>query len=121
MMAPLPLDLKVISMFQLSGPVLDGQTETKMSPFYLFGLIKQFKNNSSLTLLSFNPFSSKFYDSKATVQNSSLYQQSDTYMKAQVAFAVAYSYNFKIGKSIEKQKRNVEQQLEEGGFKLPNF
>ena len=120
-MAPLPLDLKVISMFQVSGPVLDGQTETKMSPFYLVGLIKQFKNNSSLTLLSFNPFSSKFYNSKATVQNSSLYQRTDTYMKAQVAFAVAYSYNFKIGKNIEKQKRNVEQQLEEGGFKLPNF
>lgn len=121
MMAPLPLDLKFISMFQISGPVLDGQTETKMSPFYLLGLIKQFKNNSSLTLLSFNPFSSKFFNSKATVQNNSFYQQTDTYMKAQVAFAVAYSYNFKIGKSIEKQKRNVEQSIEEGGFKLPNF
>ncbi len=121
MMCPLPLDLKFISVFQFSGPVLDGQTETKMSPFYIFGLIKQFKNNSSLTLLSFNPFASKFFDSKATMQNSSVYQRTETYMKTQVAFAVAYSYNFKIGKSIEKQKRNVEQQIEEGGFKIPSF
>jgi len=42
-------------------------------------------------------------------------------MKTQVAFAVAYSYNFKIGKSIEKQKHSVEQQIEEGGFKIPSF
>nr|MBP6663126.1 TonB-dependent receptor [Paludibacter sp.] len=121
MMCPLPLDLKFISVFQFSGPVLDGQTETKMSPFYIFGLIKQFKNNSSLTLLSFNPFAKNFFDSKATMQNSNVYQRTETYMKTQVAFAVAYSYNFKIGKSIEKQKRNIEQQIEEGGFKIPTF
>ncbi len=121
LMSPLPLDLKFISMFQLSGPVLDGQIETKMSPFYIVGLIKQFKNNSSLTLLSFNPFASKFFDSKATLRGGSIYQRTETYMKTQVAFAVAYSYNFKIGKSVEKQKRSVEQQIEEGGFKLPSF
>jgi len=120
-MAPLPLDLKFISFFQLSGPVLDGQTETKMSPFYIVGLVKQFKNNSSLTLLSFNPFAKNFFDSKATLQNSTIYQRTETYMKTQVAFAVAYSYNFKIGKSIEKQKHSVEQQIEEGGIKIPSF
>ena len=113
--------MKFISFFQLSGPVLDGQTETKMSPFYLLGLVKQFKNNSSLTLLSFNPFAKNFFDSKATLRSNSIYQRTETYMKTQVAFAVAYSYNFKIGKSIEKQKRNVEQQIEEGGFKIPSF
>jgi hypothetical protein len=42
-------------------------------------------------------------------------------MKMQTAFVVAYSYNFKIGKSVDKQKHNVEQQIEENGFKLPNF
>ena len=120
-MAPLPLDLKFISFFQLSGPVLDGQTETKMSPFYIVGLVKQFKNNSSLTLLSFNPFARNFFDSKATLRNNTIYQVTDTYMKSQVAFAVAYSYNFKIGKTIDKQKHNVEQQIEEGGLKLPTF
>jgi hypothetical protein len=120
-MSPLPLDLKLISMLQLSGPVLDGQTETRMSPFYLVGIIKQFKNNSTLTLLSFNPFASKFFDTTSTLQNNSLYQRTETYMKMQTAFVVAYSYNFKIGKSIDKQKHNIEQQVEEGGFKLPNF
>jgi len=120
-MAPLPLDLKFISVFQFSGPVLDGQTETKMSPFYIFGLIKQFKNNSTLALLSFNPFAKNFFDSKATLQNSTIYQRTETYMKTQVAFAVSYSYNFKIGKSVEKQKHSVEQQIEEGGIKIPSF
>jgi hypothetical protein len=120
-MSPLPLDFKFISMLQLSGPVLDGQTETKMSPFYIFGIIKQFKNNSTLTLLSFNPFASKFFDSTTTLRNNSIYQQTETYLKTQTAFAIAYSYNFKIGKSIEKQKHNVEQQIEENGFKLPSF
>lgn len=119
-MAPLPLDLKFISFFQLSGPVLDGQTETKMSPFYIVGLVKQFKNNSSLTLLSFNPFARNFFDSKATLRNSTIYQLTDTYMKSQVAFAVAYSYNFKIGKTIDKQKHNVDQPAEDNNnFKLP--
>ena len=119
-MAPLPLDLKFISFFQLSGPVLDGQTETKMSPFYIVGLVKQFKNNSSLTLLSFNPFARNFFDSKATLRNSTIYQLTDTYMKSQVAFAVAYSYNFKIGKTIDKQKHNVDQPAEDNSnFKLP--
>jgi hypothetical protein len=121
LMSPLPLDLKFISMLQLSGPVLDGQTETKMSPFYILGLIKQFKNNSTLTVIAFNPFATKFFDSTATLQNNSVYQRTETYMKMQTAFAVAYSYNFKIGKSVDKQKHNVEQQVEEGGFKLPNF
>lgn len=121
LMSPLPLDLKVISMLQLSGPVLNGQTETKMSPFYLLGLIKQFKNNSTLTVIAFNPFAGKFFDSTATLRNNSVYQRTETYMNKQAAFVVAYSYNFKIGKSIDKQKHNVEQQVEEGGFKLPNF
>jgi len=41
-------------------------------------------------------------------------------MKTTAAFVLVYSYNFKVGKSIEKQKRNVEQQpAEDNGFKLP--
>jgi len=119
MMFPLPWDLKFIGMFNLSGPVLDGQTETQQSPFYLAGLVKQFKNNSTLTVISFNPFATKFFDSKATLRNNSIYQQTDTYMKTTAAFVLVYSYNFKIGKTVDKQKHNVDQPVEENAFKLP--
>lgn len=119
MMFPVPWDLKVISMFNLNGPVLDGQTVTKMSPFYFVGLVKQFKNNSSLNLIAFNPFASRFFDSTVTLNNNSVYQRTETYMKTTAAFVLMYSYNFKVGKSIEKQKRNVEQSVEDNGFKLP--
>jgi len=107
-------------MFNLNGPVLDGQTVTQQSPFYLIGLIKQFKNNSTLNIIAFNPFASKFFNSTSTLRNNLIYQRTDTYMKTTAAFVVMYSYNFKVGKSIEKQKRNVEQQpAEDNGFKLP--
>jgi hypothetical protein len=120
MMFPVPWDLKVIGMFNLNGPVLDGQTVTQQSPFYLIGLIKQFKNNSTLNIIAFNPFASKFFNSTSTLRNNLIYQRTDTYMKTTAAFVVMYSYNFKVGKSIEKQKRNVEQQpAEDNGFKLP--
>ena len=119
MMFPIPWDLKFIAMFNLNGPVLDGQTETQMSPFYFAGLVKQFKNNSTLTVISFNPFASKFFDSKATLRNNLIYQQTDTYMKTTAAFVVMYTYNFKVGKSVDKQKHNVDQPAEENAFKLP--
>jgi len=90
-----------------------------MSPFYFVGLVKQFKNNSTLTVISFNPFATKFFDSKATLRNNTIYQQTDTYMKTTAAFVLVYSYNFKIGKSVDKQKHNVDQPVEENAFKLP--
>jgi len=119
MMFPIPWDMKFIAMFNLNGPVLDGQTETQMSPFYFAGLVKQFKNNSTLTVISFNPFASRFFDSKATLRNNLIYQQTDTYMKTTAAFVVMYTYNFKVGKSVDKQKHNVDQPAEENAFKLP--
>jgi hypothetical protein len=120
MMFPIPWDIKIIAMLNMNGPVLDGQSVTQQSPFYLLGLVKQFKNNSSLNIIAFNPFATKFFDSKSTLRNNSFYQQTDTYMKTSAAFVLMYSYNFKVGKSIEKQKRNVEQQpAEDNGFKLP--
>ncbi|MDP4239338.1 MAG: outer membrane beta-barrel family protein [Bacteroidota bacterium] len=118
-MFPLPWDLKFISMFNINGPVLDGQTETKASPFYFVGLVKQFKNNSSLNIIAFNPFAAKFFDNTVTLRNNSVYQRTESYMGMTTAFVIMYSYNFKIGKSIEKQKHTVEQQVEESGFKLP--
>lgn len=119
MMFPMPWDLKVIAMLNLNGPVLDGQTETTMSPFYFVGFVKQFKNNSSLNIIAFNPFASKFFDSTATLRNNLIYQRTESYMNMQTAFVLMYSYNFKVGKSIDKQKHNVEQSIEEKGFKLP--
>ena len=119
LMAPLPWDLKLIAMFNINGPVLDGQTKTQMSPFYFVGLVKQFKNNSTLNILAFNPFASRFFNSTATLNTNSVTQRTDTYMKTQAAFAIMYSYNFKVGKSEEKQKHTVDQQMEENGFKLP--
>lgn len=119
MMFPVPWDLKVISMLNLNGPVLDGQTETRMSPFYFVGLVKQFKNNSSLNIIAFNPFAKKFFDSTATLRNNSIYQRTETYMNTTAAFVVMYSYNFKVGKSVEKQKHTTDIPAEENGFKLP--
>ena len=120
MMFPLPWDLKVISMLNLNGPVLDGQTETRMSPFYFVGFVKQFKNNSTLNIIAINPFASKFFDSKVTLRNNLIYQRTETYMNTTAAIGIMYSYNFKIGKSIEKQKHNVDQQSDDNSnFKLP--
>ena len=119
MMYPLPWDLKAISLIYLNGPVLDGQTVTRMSPFYFLGLVKQFKNNSTLNIIAFNPFASKFFDSTSTLRNNSIYQQTETYMNTTAAFALMYTYNFKVGKSVEKQKHNVETPTEDNGFKLP--
>ena len=118
-MAPLPWDLKLIAMFNINGPTLDGQTKTQMTPFYFIGLVKQFKNNSSLNILAFNPFASRFFDSTVTLNSNSVYQKTDTYMKNQTAFAIMYSYNFKVGKNVEKQKHTVEQQAEDSMVKLP--
>ena len=119
MMFPVPWDLKVISMLSMNGPVLDGQTVTKMKPFYFVGLVKQFKNNSTLNVLAFKPFVSRFFDSTATLSTPSISQQTHTYMKSTVAIAVMYTYNFKVGNSVEKQKRNLEQPVEDSNFKLP--
>jgi len=119
LMAPLPWDLKLIAMFNINGPTLDGQTKTQMTPFYFVGLVKQFKNNSSLNILAFNPFASRFFDSTVTLNNNSVYQRTDTYMKTQAAFAIMYSYNFKVGKIVEKQKHTIEQQAEDSILKLP--
>jgi len=120
-MCPLPLSLMGITMLQLSGQVLDGQTKTQMSPIYLAGVIKQFKNNSTLTILSYNPFATKFFDSTSTLQNSSVYQRTEMYMNTKAAFVVIYSYNFKVGKIVDKQKRNTEQQMDDSLIKMPSF
>lgn len=118
-MCPLPLNLQFLSLFYISGPVLDGQTETTSSAFYMVGISKQFKNNSTIRFFLFNPFASHFFDSKTTIRNKSIYQRQNYYMDMKYGFMLMYAYNFKVGKTIDKQKHNVEQQAEDSMLKIP--
>jgi len=117
----LPLNFQLMTMLNLSGPVLNGQTETKTSPFYMAGIIKQFKNNSSLYFFALNPFADKFSDNVTTIRNDLLYQRQSYTIKQTSGFILTYQYNFKVGKSIDKQKHNVEQQIQDNIIKLPSF
>jgi hypothetical protein len=111
-----------MAMMYISGPVLDGQTETKSSSMSMVGIGKQFKNNSTVRIFAFNPFASKFFDYQSTISNNSVYQRQNTYMKQSYGFMVMYAYSFKLGKSIERQKHNVEQQVQDNIIKMPmNF
>ena len=118
-MFPLPLNFQFMAMFNISGPVLDGQTETKTSPFYMAGVGKQFKGNNTIRFFLFNPLAHHFFDNKTTIRNASFYQTQNIYMEQKFAFMLMYAYSFKVGKSIEKQKHNVEQQVQDNILKLP--
>jgi hypothetical protein len=118
-MCPLPLNLRFFSMLNLNGPTINGQETSKSSPFYLAGIVKQFKNNSSLTILAFNPFAENFFKSTVTLNNSSFYQRSQTFMNMKNAFLINYSYNFRLGKEVKAQKQETEQNIEENNIKLP--
>ena len=118
-MCPLPANLQFMAMLNLNGPVLDGQTETKTSAMYLVGLGKQFKNNSVLRLMIYNPFAKNFVTSKSTIQNDYLYQTQSMYLKKDYGIMLLYVYSFKVGKTIERQKRSSEQQTQDNLMKLP--
>jgi len=118
-MSPLPHNFQFMTMLYMTGPVLNGQTETKTSSIFLLGLGKQFKNNSVLRLIAYNPLTSNFYKSTTTINTGSLYQVQHNYMKKDYGFLLMYVYSFKVGKSIERQKRTVEQQSQDNMIKLP--
>ena len=119
---PLPKDFQFIAMAYLTGPILNGQTLTKSSGFYMGGINKQFKTNHSIRLFAFNPFSRKFFNSETTIRNSSFYQRQNSYMNSQGSFMLMYAYSFKLGKTIDKAKHSVEQQVQDNIMKLPvNF
>ncbi len=121
-MCPLPKNFQFMAVLSLTGPSLDGQTETRSSGMYLLGLGKQFKNNSVLRLMAYNPFSKNFFSSKSTIDNGSIYQVQNTYLKKNMGFMLMYVYNFKVGKTIEREKRTVEQQSSSSLLNLPiNF
>lgn len=118
-MCPLPKDFRVFAVLSITNPTQNGQEQVEYAPFNLFGISKQFKNNSSLTLLAFNPFSSKNFYNTSTIDNGTLYQRSETYMDLKRMFMINYSINFKVGKDINVQKRSEEQSPEDNGIKLP--
>jgi hypothetical protein len=118
-MCPLPKNFKVFAVMNVMGPMVNGQETTKSSPFYLLGVMKQFKNNSSVNVIVFNPFADQFFKNTTTVQNSSFYQKSEMYMNLKNAIMFTYSYNFKVGNNVNIQKRNVDQPTEDNMTKLP--
>lgn len=77
------------------------------------------KNNSTIRLFSFNSFATKFFDNTITIRNSSFYQTQNSYMNQSYGIMVMFAYNFKVGKSIEKQKHTVEEQLQDNIIKMP--
>lgn len=118
-MLPLPKDFRFFAVLSINGPTINGQEQSKSAPFNLFGISKQFKNNSSLTLLAFNPFASKNFYNTSTIDNDVLYQRSESYMDLKRMFIINYSINFKVGKDLKVQKRGEEQNMEDNGIKLP--
>ncbi|HEY4786401.1 MAG TPA: outer membrane beta-barrel family protein, partial [Bacteroidales bacterium] len=116
---PLPYNFRFFTVLNLNGPTINGQEESRMSPFYLFGLVKQFKNSSSLNVMIFNPFTDKLFDNTTTLNTSAFYQRSESYLHLRGAIMVNYTYNFKIGKDINRQKRSSDQDIEENINKLP--
>jgi len=118
-MCPLPKDFRFFAVLSINGPAVNGQEITESTPFNLFGISKQFKNNSSLTFLAFNPFATKNFYNKSTIDNGTLYQRTESYMDLKHMFIINYSINFKLGKDVSVQKRNQEQSVEDNGIKLP--
>jgi len=108
-----------MAMASIAGPVLNGQTEMKSSGFYMGGVSKQFNTNHSVRLFVFNPFSDKFFDNKTTIRNYNLYQRQESYMNSNCSLMLMYAYSFKLGKTIDKTKHSVEQQVQDNIIKLP--
>lgn len=118
-MSPLPLNLQFMAFLNISGPVLDGQTETKTSAMYLLGIGKQFKNNSVLRLMAYNPFSKNFVNSTSTIRNSTFNQTQKMYLNKGAGVMLMYVYSFKVGKTIEREKRDTESQMQNSLLNLP--
>ena len=110
-MSQLPHDFNVMAMVNVNGPVLDGQTVSKSSMMYLIGLGKQLKNNSTIRLMVYNPFSNYFFKSTSTIDNPSLHQVSNNYLRKDYGLLLLYQYSFKLGSTmVERQKRTEDQQ-----------
>ncbi len=119
LMCPLPKDFRIFAVFSINGPTVNGQEISQNAPFYLIGLSKQFKNNSSLSFLALNPFAKKMFYNSNVIDNNTLYQKSESYMGFKNLFMINYSINFKVGKDINLQKRSQDQPQDDGMLKLP--
>jgi hypothetical protein len=110
-MSQLPYNFNWMAMVNVSGPVLDGQTVTKSSMMYLLGLGKQFKNNSTLRLMVYNPFTNYFFKSTSTIRNNNFTQVSNNYLRKDYGILLLYVYTFKLGSTMaERAKRTEDQQ-----------
>lgn len=109
-MSSLPYNFNWMAMVNVSGPVLDGQTVSQNKMMYLIGLGKQFKNNSVLRLMAYNPFSNYFFQSTTTIDNPSLHQVSTNYLRKDYGVLLLYVYNFKLGSMKDRAKHTEDQQ-----------
>lgn len=121
-MCPLPANMHLITLINWNGPMLNGQTETRMDLMHLIGLGKQFKNNSVLRVMAYNPFSKDFMHQQSSINTAALKQTQDIYLHKDVGVMLMYVYSFKVGKTIERQRKTIEEQTQDQLLKLPiNF
>lgn len=121
-MCPLPANMHLITLINWNGPMLNGQTETRMDLMHLIGLGKQFKNNSVLRLMAYNPFSKDFMHQQSNINTAALKQTQHIYLHKDVGVMLMYVYSFKVGKTIERQRKTIEEQTQDQLLKLPiNF
>jgi len=109
-MSQLPYNFNWMAMVNVNGPVLDGQTVSKNSMMYLLGLGKQFKNNSTLRLMVYNPFSNYFFKSTSTIHNNNFTQVSNNYLRKDYGFMLLYVYSFKMGSTMKERTKRTEDQ-----------
>lgn len=121
-MCPLPANMHLITLINWNGPVLDGQTETRMDMMHLIGLGKQFKNNSVLRLMAYNPLSKDFMHQQSSINTAALTQSQHMYLHKDIGVMLMYVYSFKVGKTIERERKTIEQQAQDKLINLPiNF
>jgi len=121
-MCPLPANMHLITLINWNGPMLNGQTETRMDLMHLIGLGKQFKNNSVLRLMAYNPFSKDFMHQQSNINTAALTQTQHMYLHKDMGIMLMYVYSFKVGETIERERKTVEQQTTDKLINLPiNF
>jgi len=68
----------------------------------------------------FNPFANKKFNyTTTTIRSENIYQTTDSYLNLKNAIVLVYIYNFNIGKAVNLQKRNSEQDNEDNANKVP--
>lgn len=118
-MSPLPYKMNIFANFYTNSPYINGQEETKSWPMFMAGITKQFKNNSSIRIMAYNPFADHVFKSTTTLRGGDIYQKSTYYMDLRNAIMINYTYNFKFGKDINVQKRAGGKETEENGSRMP--